>query len=157
MKTIIISGTPGTGKSTLAKVLSKKLKYQELDLKPIIKKISEGYDKEKECEIIDIKKFNKEIIERINKRNLIIASHLIHNLPKKYVDLCIITKCDLKELKKRLHKRKYSPSKVKENLECEIFDVCLGEAKKHKVLVVDTSKKIDIKELTKKIKRGLSH
>ena len=66
-----------------------------------------------------------------------------HYLPKKYVDLCIVTKCGLKKLKKRLEKRKYNKKKIRENLDCEIFDICLNEAmeKGHKVKIVDTSKK----------------
>lgn len=160
MKTIIISGTPGTGKSTLAKLLSKKLNFKHLNLKPLLKKTSEGYDRKKQCRIIDIKKLNEEIIKIIKKlkQNLILSSHLIHQLPKKYVALCLITKCsDLKKLRQRLQKRKYSKKKVGENLQCEIFEVCLNQAKqkKHRILVVDTCKKINQKKLIEKIKKSL--
>jgi broad-specificity NMP kinase len=43
-----------------------------------------------------------------------------------------------------LKKRRYGKNKVKENVECEIFDVCLNEAKEkgHKILVIDTTKGI---------------
>lgn len=162
MSTIIISGTPGTGKSTLAKVLVSKIKFKFLNIEPVLKKISEGYDKKKYCKIINLKKFNQEIIKLIKKekKDFIIASHLIHHLPKEYVDLCLITQCsDLKALKKRLQKRKYSCKKIEENLQCEIFEICLSEAREngHKVLVVETSKKINfgklIKEIKKKIKK----
>ena len=87
-------------------------------------------------------------------KGIIIDSHLSHYLPKKYVDLCVITKCSLKTLEKRLKKKKYSKEKIKENLECEIFDVCLNEAKEagHKILVVDTTKGIKLKEIIRKIK-----
>src|SRR3989344_4667178 len=93
MKVIIVSGTPGTGKTRIAKLIS-----------------------------------------------------------KKYVNLCIITKCNLKVLKSRLNKRKYNNLKIKENLESEIFNVCLSEAlqNKHNVIVIDTSKgvkHINIKQL----------
>jgi len=68
--------------------------------------------------------------------------------------LCIVTKCDLKKLESRLKKRKYSQSKIRENLDAEIFDVCLNEAKEngHKIMVVDTTKRVDIKNITDKIK-----
>jgi len=160
MKTIIISGTPATGKSTLAKLLSKKLNFYHLNLKPLLKKISEGYDRKKQCYVIDLKKLKKEIINIIKKekQNIIFNSHLIHHLPKKYVNICIITKCsNLKILKQRLQKRKYSKKKIEENLECEIFDLCLNEAKenKHNILTIDTCKKINQKELITKIKKKL--
>ena len=38
MKVIIISGTPGTGKTTLAKKLAKKLDFEYIDINKIIKK-----------------------------------------------------------------------------------------------------------------------
>ena len=77
-----------------------------------------------------------------------------HYLPKRYVDLCIVTKCDIKVLKNRLKKRKYSLNKIKDNIEAEIFDVCLLEAKKkkHEILVVDTTKGYKIKEIINYIK-----
>ena len=134
MKLLAVTGTPCTGKTTLAKKLSKKLNYEYVDVNKLIEKnkLSSGYDRKRKCKIIDIKKLNNFLVNKIikkSKKNLVIDSHLSHYLPKKYVDLCIVTKCDLKELNKRLKKRKYNKDKIKENLECEIFDVCLNEAK----------------------------
>ena len=80
---------------------------------------------------------------------IIIESHLSHYLPKRYVDLCIITKCNLKVLEKRLKKRRYNKKKIRENLDCEIFDVCLNEAREigHKVVVVDTTNGVNVDEV----------
>ena len=143
---IIVSGTPCTGKSTIAKKIAK-LGYEYIDVSKIIKdnKLAEGYDKEKKCKIVDTKKLNKHLIKLIKQANkdLVIDSHLSHYLDPKYVDLCIITKCNLKTLKSRLIRRKYTKDKVRENLDCEIFDICLNEAKEagHKVKVVETDKR----------------
>jgi len=150
MKVLIISGTPGTGKTTLAKLLARKLNFKHLTLKLLLKKLSEGYDRKKQCYVINTKKLNQEVTKIIkqSKKPIIISSHLIHHLPKKLVNLCIITKCsNLKTLKQRLKARKYSKKKIEENLQCEIFDICLQEAKKkkHKILIIDTSKRIDQK------------
>jgi len=143
---IIVTGAVGTGKTTIAKKLTKELKYKYIDVNKIIseKKLASGYDKKRKCKIVDIVKLNKVLIDMIKKdRNLVIDSHLSHFLSSKYVDKCIVTKCDLKELEKRLKKRKYSKEKIRENLDAEIFDVCLEEAKenKHNVEVVRTDKK----------------
>ncbi len=155
MKTICVTGAVGTGKTELSKKLAKHLKFEYLDVSKLKNKLSEGYDKEKKCEIIDIKKLNKFLIEKIKSSgNIIIDSHMSHYLPKKYVDLCIVTKCEIKVLKNRLKKRNYSLSKIKDNIEAEIFDVCLLEAKKrkHEILVVDTTKGYKIKEIIDYIK-----
>ena len=174
---IIVSGTPGTGKTTLSKKLAKKLNYKYIDVKRIITKykLKESYDKKRKTYVVDVEKLNKELIKIIKlasesekgleksktflreSENLIIDSHLSHYLPKKYIDLCIITKCDLKILEKRLKKKRYNKAKIRENLDCEIFDICLNEAKeaKHKILVIDTCSKINEKELIGEIKERL--
>jgi len=171
MKVIVVTGVPGTGKTTLSKLLAKKLSFYYLDVNKIISKykLSEGYDRKRQTKIIDVNKLNKKLINEIksiqksNKNNkygkfkeikgIIIDSHLSHYLPGKYADFCIVTKCDIKELNKRLKKKKFHESKIKENIEAEIFDVCLNEAKerKHKIITIDTTKHFNINDLTRKI------
>ena len=142
---IIVSGTPGTGKTTYSKELSKSKKLKYVDVTKLIKdnKIFEKYDKKMDCVVVDIKKLNNELVKIIkDDKKVIIDSHLSHYLPPKYVDLCIVTKCSLKTLEKRLKKRRYSKEKIRENLDAEIFDTCRIEAleKGHKVKVVWTDK-----------------
>ena len=188
MRVIIVTGTPGTGKTTLAKRLAKKLDFHYLDVNDIIKKydIVGGYDEKRNTKIIDTKKLNLVLIKEINnykntikkltikknsilnsnkrisiikknnnnkskntKNGIIIDSHLSHYLPKRHVDVCIVTKCGLNELEKRLKSKKYSKDKIRENLDSEIFDVCLNEAKenKHKTFVIDTTKDLNVESI----------
>ena len=219
MKVICVSGTPGTGKTILAKKLAKKLNFYYIDVNELISKhkLYEGYDRKRKTKIVDINKLNKKIIGVIdvfkmsvnckatsdhaqkpkvfdkynfigiapmssarrtklikkiilnirsnNKDSLknfkkikkydgiIIDSHLSHYLPRKYVDFCIVTKCDIKELNKRLKKKKFHKGKIQENIQAEIFDVCYNEAleRKHKVLVVNTAKGFNINKIAKHI------
>jgi len=130
MRVIIVTGTPGTGKTTLANNLSKKLNFHYLDANKIIKEydISEGYDKKRDTNIIDTKKLNLALIKEINnhkkiENGIIIDSHLSHYLPKRHVDVCIVTKCDLKELENRLRNKKYSKSKIRENMDAYLISV----------------------------------
>lgn len=146
-KIIIVTGTPGTGKTTVAKKLAKKYHGRYVDVNAVIRKqhLNEGYDLKRKTRIIDTNKLNKVLIGIIkgakkNKEILVIDSHLSHYLPAKYVDKCIATKTGLKRLRQRLLRRGYHKEKVQENLECEIFDICLMEAKEagHKVEVIYT-------------------
>jgi adenylate kinase len=146
-KIIIVTGTPGTGKTTVAKRLAKKNNATYIDVNEVIKehKLGQKYDKKRKVKIIDTKKLNGYLIKIIKeakakKTSLIIDSHLSHYLPKEYVDLCMVTKSTLRKLQNRLKKRNYSKAKIQENLECEIFDVCHMEAKEadHKIEIINT-------------------
>ena len=148
LKAIIVTGSVCSGKTTVAKLIADKYNYKYIDVNKIIKesKLYEGYDKELDSYIIDERKLVKVLkgLIKKSKTRLVIDSHLSHYLPKSQVELCIVTKCDLKELKNRLKKRDYSEKKIRVNLDAEIFDVCLIEAKEkgHKIKIIDTTKGI---------------
>jgi len=142
---IVVTGTPCTGKTELAKALAKKLEYLYMDVNKVIDghKLIESYDTKRQASVVDEKKLAKILIDHIKKgKNIVIDSHLAHYIPKRYVDWCIVTKCDLQTLKKRMEQRKYSLEKIRENLDAEIFDVCLVEAADlgHRIIVLDTTK-----------------
>ena len=145
LKAIIVTGSVCSGKTTLAKKLAKRRNYKYVDVNKVIKenKLSESYDAILDSYIVDENKLVevlKDLIKK-SKKQLIIDSHMSHHLPKEYVELCIVTKCELKELKRRLQARKYSEAKIRNNLDAEIFDVCLVEAKEagHQIKVIDTT------------------
>ena len=148
MTVIIITGTPGTGKTELAREIAKN-GFEYVDANKIIEqnKLIESFDKKRDTNVVDEKKLSDAFVKLIKtKKNLVIDSHMSHCIPSKYVDVCIVTKCNLKVLKKRLEKKGYSKEKVRENLDAEIFDVCLTEAEEagHKLLIVDTTKRSPI-------------
>ena len=133
------------------------LKFSYVDVNKIIKnsKIPLTYDKKRESYIVDTNKLNKILKDLIknSKKSLVIDSHLSHYLSNKLVDLCIVTKCNLKILRKRLKARKYKEDKIRENLDSEILDICLIEAieNKHNIMILDTSKRLNYKEIIKRI------
>jgi adenylate kinase len=154
MKVIAITGTPGTGKTTIGEPLAKKLKYQYINLTEFIEKknISCSYDKKRRCLVVNPKVLVK-ALKKVIKKNTLLDSHLSHEYPN--LDLCIVCRCPLKELKTRLSKRKYSKQKIQENLECEAFDVCLTEAIErfdHPTHIVTTDKEVSIDQLAKEVK-----
>ena len=137
------------------------LGYFYLDVNELIlrKKIYDGYDRKRKTKIIDVRKLSRSLVKEISlmktkKANgVIIDSHLSHYIPNKFVDRCLVTKCSIKELNNRLKRKKFGSTKIKENLEAEIFDVCHTEAleKGHKVTIVDTSKGFNINSIARKI------
>ena len=156
MVSIIVTGTPGSGKTTVAMRLAKHLDFLYIDVNKIISKhkLSQGSDRTRKCKIIDTKELNKHLKLIIKQNNnSVIDSHLSHFLPKSSVDLCIITRCNLKLLKSRLKRRDYSKDKIEENIEVEIMEVIPNEVaeKGHDYIFVDTDQKIDYDRLKRKI------
>jgi len=158
---ITITGTPGTGKTHIAKKL-KNFKY--FDLNGFIKKnkLFYKYDKKDMTYDVDVKKIrslNKRFSKYLDKEKnallkrhydksidlktlqdllkhssgIIIDSHLSHYLKS---DLCILVKSDIKNIKKRLEKRLCAEKKIQDNIQSEIFDICLEEAVREKNNIV---------------------
>ncbi|MDO8554456.1 MAG: AAA family ATPase [Candidatus Micrarchaeota archaeon] len=135
---IEITGTPGTGKSSVAKLTKEKLSAQLIDIKKIVnrKKIFKKSKGEKE---VDIKKLQKKIREEITKSSdlkplsptIVIEGHLACEL-KIPADYIFVLRCIPNILEKRLKKRKYSQKKINENLLAEMLDYCTQRAETNK-------------------------
>ena len=137
---IAVSGTPGTGKTEIAKALAERLKWKFIDLNKLAEEnqFYLGYDEKRGCKIVDIEKTRKEI-EKL-KGNCVLESHYAHDMP---ADTVIILRANPGELRKRLEKRGWSGEKIEENIEAEIMEVCKTEALEQgkKVKEVDTTGK----------------
>lgn len=156
---IAITGTPGTGKSTLAKKLAEHLKFKHVDVTELARSYKdkkdsfvEGVDKKRDSMIIDpdkLEEFLKVHIKNKGLEDVIVDSHLSHLLSKDFVDIVLITRCEISLLKKRLSARDYYEDKVKENIESEIFEICKSEAQElnHNIMEVDTTKDPDIEKI----------
>ncbi len=136
---IAITGTPGVGKSVVAKKLSKLIGYESLDLNKIIKKekLYSGYDSKRKSYVVDIRKLKSRLIMG---NDTIIDGHLAHFLK---ADKVFVLRCAPKVLIRRLAKKKWNKAKVEENLEAELIGVIATEARERykKVYDVDTTRK----------------
>lgn len=158
---IAVTGSPATGKSTLAKRLAEELGFEHIDLNRVIEERGwhEGRDEKRDTLIVDETMLTRRVKTLVKpKKNYIIDSHLSHFISHEMVDACIVCTCGLKELRKRLEKRGYAAEKVRENLDAEIFESCRLEAEEngHKIIIVDTSKETEYRQLAEKIRAMLA-
>lgn len=156
---IIVTGTPGSGKTTFSKYLAKELNYKYLDVNNFIKKnaLCEALDEDKDCMVVDEHKLAEKLTTYAKDKKIIIDSHMSYFIDPKYVELAICMKANIETLNARLKERGYSKQKIQENLECEIFDICCEEAKEigHKLFIINTSDNPDYSMIIKRIKELL--
>lgn len=147
---IALSGTPGVGKSEVAKKLEK-MGYKIIRIEEIYDNFVVGYDEKRKSKIVDENKMDKFIRKIREEGILIIEGHLSHLLS---VDGVIILRCHPEELKKRLLKKGWDENKIRENLEAEAIDVILQRAlQKHKMVwEIDVTDK-SVEEVAKEIDR----
>jgi adenylate kinase len=123
---IIVTGVPGTGKTTLAKALSERLDIPLVNIRDFVteKKIGQFLEGEVEVEIPVLK---KELMKSLGVE-YIIEGHLACEI-KVPIDFVFVLRLNPKVLAERLKNREYSEEKVKDNLECEAIDYCGVNAK----------------------------
>jgi len=142
---VALTGTPGTGKSSVATLLQKQgYTIVRLHQHARENKCIDGIDKKRNSQLIDIDKLNKSIKKNFTKDAFVFfEGHVGHLL--KTMDKVIILRCHPKELKKRLTKKQWSTKKIKENVDAETIDVILCEAiEQHpqkNVFEIDTTNK----------------
>jgi adenylate kinase len=133
-RVILITGTPCVGKTTIAKALAAKLSAEYINLTDFAKTndLILEEDSERDTLLIDEEKMQKKLDEAIDASenvNIIVDGHYASAVtPTKHVALVFVLRRNPKELKAFMEKRGYSGTKIWENLQAEIIDVCLGEA-----------------------------
>ena len=162
---IAITGTPGVGKSTVSKLLIKRLNeldenqnFECINITDAVKENELYIEKDEfmDSYVVDFQKLNDYINKCTNKsKNLIIDGHISHLLD---VDYIIVLRCSPELISKRLEERNYSKNKVKENVEAEILDVCLVEALENSdnVYEIDTTDRT-VESIVDEIIDALNH
>lgn len=140
---IALTGTPGTGKTSVSNVLRQN-GFEVVDLNKIAieKDFLIGTDEKRNSRIIDVDRLSSYVKKGYEGKDFVfIDGHVSHLL--KSVDRVIILRCHPDVLKKRLIRKRWKKEKIKENVEAEMLDIILCEAidihAEKKVFEIDTT------------------
>lgn len=149
----IITGNPGTGKHTVARILAKKLKLDLVDINKIA--IAEGIVKKNGDVLdVDVKKL-KEILDKRTTKNTLLVGHLAPYVSSRSkVEFAIVLRRNPYSLERSYKKRGYVKKKSIENLGSEILGITYYDTIKNigrkKTLQLDTTNR-SITETVKRI------
>ena|SRR3990167_3878685 len=179
---ILITGVPGSGKTTMTALLTAELNsklneklgtgdkqyFKIVTVGDLINthKLWTGYDEERNCSIFDIDKLVDLLETFIPQGGYVVDFHSSDFFPERYFDLVVILRCDNSVLYKRLEARGYKAEKITENIDAEIHGVSAEEAyesyKKEIILELNNSQESSMMENILKVfdairTRGLLH
>lgn len=134
---ILITGTPGTGKTTMAASIVEELdNFEHVEVGKLIKehRFYSSYD-----ETFDTHTIEEDDEERLldymepimtgTRKNHVVDYHSSELFPERWFHLVVVLKASTEKLYERLQTRKYNEAKCAENMEAEIMCVCEEEAK----------------------------
>lgn len=136
-----ITGTPGTGKKSVGKELSKLTGLEVVSLNEISIRNKLGKRVSGEF-VVDLQRLRK---WKIETRGKIIVGHLLpYVIPSSQMDFIAVLRCSPTVLRKRFLARGYSNSKIEENILAEVLDLVsfasLEKYGKKKISEFDTSR-----------------
>ncbi len=151
MKIVIISGTPGTGKTSVSQEVCKIISSRVISLNEL--SIEKGfileYDEERETKVVNfdlLLPYVLNLIELFQNGGLdylIIEGHFSDIIPNKLINNIFVLRCNPDELINRLKTRGYKNRKIMENVQSEILGNCVNYFIQKKVevpiLEIDTS------------------
>lgn len=139
-----ITGTPGTGKKTIGRLLAKLLNYDFFDLNQIAIEKNAIIGEDEHGLIVNLHLLRKYAKEAIKGKKVVVVGHLLSSIfSKKEVRFVAVLRCSPFELERRIKARNYDDKKIKDNITSEILGLCTYDALKkfgkEKVAEFDTT------------------
>ena len=163
IKVIAITGTPGTGKTTLAEKISEELDFELFDLNKFIKEEGIYEPDEDGTKIVDRNDLQNSFENILEEKNhdLVVDGLLSYLLSSNQVDHIVILRANPNTLRKRLNRRDdFSEEKIEENIESEAIGAVTSESiERHgikNIFEIDSTEK-GPKEILETLKKGLEN
>ena len=128
---ILITGTPGTGKTSTSQLIAEMTGMRHINCSQLVKKnqLSTERNEEYDCLMLDEDALCDEIEVDMDNGGNIVDFHSIDFFPERWFDLVLVLRTDNTILFDRLKGRNYNEKKLAENVQCEIMQVVLEEAR----------------------------
>jgi adenylate kinase len=132
-RVVIVTGTPGVGKSSISALLAARLNGLHVDLADLVKDegLHCGFDTERGTLIADESRVSERVSQIIGRSEgyVIVDGHIaIGVVDSARVLLVLVLRRNPDELREVLKKKGFKERKVAENVAAEVLDVCLVDA-----------------------------
>ncbi|KAK2075594.1 hypothetical protein QBZ16_001702 [Prototheca wickerhamii] len=128
---VLVTGTPGTGKTTTCELICQATGLRHINIGDLVKEqeLHSGWDEEFDCFVIDEDKVCDSLEATMAAGGNVVDYHGCDFFPERWFDLVIVLQTDNTVLWNRLEKRNYKMNKIQENVECEIMQMIVEEAR----------------------------
>mmetsp|Transcript_20740 Transcript_20740/g.50892 ORF Transcript_20740/g.50892 Transcript_20740/m.50892 type:complete len:188 (-) Transcript_20740:240-803(-) len=154
---VLVTGTPGTGKTSTCEMAAKMSGFRHINVSELVrqKDLHGGRNDEWDTFILDEDKICDELEDTMVEGGNIVDFHTSDFFPERWFHLVVVLRASTQNIFDRLSNRNYPSKKVTENVQAEIMQVCLDEAKKsydNKIVVEVESNTVEqLEENVKKI------
>jgi adenylate kinase len=164
---VLITGTPGTGKTSLAALIVERLgescaKHVNVGEIAQLHKCYDGRDEALDTNILDEDKL-LDILETVFQEakdenvSCVADFHVCEIFPERWFDLVLVLRTKTEVLFDRLEERGYSNKKRDENMQSEIMQVILDEAREsYDMNIVHEVSSNDLKDMESNVARVLA-
>lgn len=127
---ILITGTPGVGKTTLAREVATELGLQHIEVGAFARErnLFADHDDEREAYFMHEDAVLDELEPIMANGGVILEHHSCDWYPERWIQMVFVLRCATETLYDRLEARRYPRQKLQENMEAEIMQVILDEA-----------------------------
>jgi adenylate kinase len=144
----VITGTPGTGKTTISTRLATRMYADYLSVTRLVCRygLQTSFDRKRHSRVVDLTRARSKLRQLLQDRAgpAIVDTHVPDCLPRDLVRKVIVLRCDPRVLESRLQAKGWNASKVRENVLAELLDSCLmvavGYYGMRRIFQLDTSR-----------------
>jgi len=133
MQVIIVTGTPGVGKTSVSKQLAASLDGLHVDLGELVKRerLTSGYDRKRRTFVVDEIKLASRLRQILKRQRGIVVvdgHYAAAVVARNQVERVFVLRRDPRQLRQMMEKRGFRGEKLGENLAAEVLDIILNEA-----------------------------